>query len=215
MDIICITEHWLKSHELTSFPLSDYVLVNNFCRESFQYGGVCIFSREKSNMKPLPYRSCVEKHFEIAIAIADVLKCGAALYIVTVYRTPNGNMKIFIDKMYELMYYIYKTNSYYIVCGDMNINFLAHSSESKDVINLFNEFDMHNHISEPTRITNTSATSIDVIFSNLSVKSSLVKETYFSDHSFQICKFDLPLLIKCESEVIFKRVARRLRPCIQ
>lgn len=205
VDIICITEHWLKSCEITSFQLSDYVLINNSCRKDFQHGGVCIFSKEKFKMKPLPYKICIEKHFEITIATVDVMKSGAKLYIITVYRSPSGNLKIFIDKMYELMYYIYKGNSYYIVCGDMNINFLAQTSESKDIINLFSEFDMHNHISEPTRITATSATSIDVIFSNITVKSSLVKETHFSDHCFQICEFNLPLLKKCESEIIFKR----------
>lgn len=48
---------------------------------------------------------------------------------------------------------------FYIVCGDININMLESSSESKDISNSFTEFNMTNIVKEPT-ITKTTAALI-------------------------------------------------------
>lgn len=184
-DIVCFSEHWLTSAEMKHFKLNGYTLINSFCRKEYTHGGVCIFATKNLYLKPFSYNKCIEKIFEVTIATFKTL--NKSLFLITVYRIPNSSIDLFVDEMYALIYEIYKTNSYYIVCGDFNVDFLVESKDSKKVADMFREFDMKNHIDKPTRITK----GIDAIFSNMSVNSAYVKDTHLSDHTFQICSFSL------------------------
>ncbi|KAL3284620.1 hypothetical protein HHI36_018774, partial [Cryptolaemus montrouzieri] len=55
-----------------------------------------------------------------------------------------------------------------------------------------NEYNIKPHIREPTTFDRGgAATCIDNSFSNMEVLSACVGDTYLSDHTFQVCKFDI------------------------
>lgn len=204
-DILCVSEHWLSASDIRYFKIKNYVLINSFCREKHIRGGVCIFAKEFLNFKPHSVIKSIEKNFEICLARYDDIKRGCVLYIVVVYRSPKSNVHIFIDTLYELMYKIYEPNNNYIVCGDVNIDSLIDNGDTKKLFNLFAEFGMFNHISKPTRITGTSSTGVDVIFSNIEAKLSFVGDTHISDHTFQLCSFLISKGSRVAEDITYSR----------
>ena len=104
--------------------------------------------------------------------------------ISCLYRAPSSSVNMFTDIC---------TNRTVFIVGDMNIDML----DSKNVhhINLMNSFGLHNVINKPSRVTSSSETCIDTIFTNsTSMKSGLIMDD-ISDH--------LPIL--CISDISFKR----------
>lgn len=193
--IVCCTEHWQKASEITITKLNNYTLINSFCREHFSRGGSCIFAHQSLNLKPLKYNHSLEKHFEATVATYDLVGTKASVYIIVVYRTPDSDIEIFFNKMYNLLNDLYNNEHYYVICGDINVNMVHKTNDSLNILNLFNEFNMKCLISEPTRITINSQTCIDVVFSNIEPNFTLVKDTFISDHTYQICNFNLPTQI--------------------
>lgn len=193
VDILCISEHWLTNLEMSNYKINNYNLVNSFCRENHIRGGICIFAKPDLNFKSFSYNKCIEKSFEVTVIVNKNIIKDSTLFIITIYRSPNSDIDIFIEKMYELMCDLYKPGCYYIACGDINIDLLNKKNKiTKTVCNLFSEFNLINHINTPTRITNTTSTGIDVLFSNFQKMSVLIQDMYISDHTLQICKFSIP-----------------------
>lgn len=194
IDIFCISEHHLKNTEISCINFSNYYLVNSFCRDNHEKGGVCIFAKNNIEVKPLGYHKFnIEKTIEITAC-----QCKTELdtfQIICVYRSPKANTKteldIFFSNLYDIISGLYKPNAKIILAGDININLLQDNTNSRQITNIFNEFGMKNIISEPTRTTEASSTLIDVIFTNCLYNDILIQETYLSDHSFQVVKLSV------------------------
>jgi len=41
--VICLTEHHLRTEEIRNVNFSQYTLTTSFCRQTYSHGGVCIF----------------------------------------------------------------------------------------------------------------------------------------------------------------------------
>nr|CAH7734351.1 unnamed protein product [Callosobruchus chinensis] len=54
-DFMCITEHWLKAHEINTISIHNYEIVNSFCRKTYDRGGVCIFSKIGLELQPINF----------------------------------------------------------------------------------------------------------------------------------------------------------------
>ena len=87
--------------------------------------------------------------------------------IACVYRSPDGCLISFLEKLEILLNSLTNKNSQLILCGDFNINFLDSNSnivsEFRSVIHSFNLGEL---ITSPTRITFTSKTCLDQIIIN-------------------------------------------------
>ena len=46
--LICLSEHHLKTYEITKFSLNNYKIAASFCREGVSKRGVCIMARLSS-----------------------------------------------------------------------------------------------------------------------------------------------------------------------
>jgi hypothetical protein len=117
-------------------------------------------------------------------------------YIIgTIYRRPGSNINLFNQILAEKLQIISLENKVPIHMGDYNVDLLkcdTHppSSEFLDTNMLHT---LLPSITKPTRVTNSSATIIDNIFSNYidSTKlSSYILTTDISDH-YPICYFSL------------------------
>ena len=93
---------------------------------------------------------------ELRIMSQPVLLC-------VVYRSPSSDTGIFtyVANMLELAH---KENKEIILMGDLNVNLLGTGSLVSALSLIIEEFCLTQMISTPTRVTSTSETSIDVLF---------------------------------------------------
>jgi len=59
---------------------------------------------------------------------------------------------------------LYMPMSHFIVCGDININYLKESEDKTHLDNILLSYNLISIINSPTRVQNTSSTAIDNIF---------------------------------------------------
>lgn len=207
IDVVSIVEHWCKVDELRLLHLEGFNLAAQFCRKSENRGGVCIFTRTGLEFRPVSYVECIERVFEVCVAVLKNKVKNNNLYILSVYRTPNSCVKEFINRLSILLFQLYNSRDNYIICGDTNINLLKTSDPRTELIGLLVEYDIHPHISQPTRINDISSTCIDNIFSDLKDlgKVHVSSPVFYSDHTYQLCHFEFISLCNDLPEYIYKR----------
>ena len=111
------------------------------------------------------------------------MKENCRLLIISIYRPPNANASLFIDKLSELMSII-SGNGYdeIFLCGDFNLDNL-NLDNNENTLNLLNSLTSQSLIpiiTKPSRITNQTATLMDNIFTNQ--PNGFVSGILISDH---------------------------------
>ncbi|KAK9738914.1 hypothetical protein QE152_g9517 [Popillia japonica] len=96
-----------------------------------------------------------------------------------------------------------------MVCGDFNVNFEVGGNRARDIVNLFESFNMRPLINEPTRITADSATLLDNIFTNVARDDLevIIGDSGVSDHCYQLIHAGLG---SCDCPVVAKFVEKRI-----
>ncbi|KAK9501785.1 hypothetical protein O3M35_012456 [Rhynocoris fuscipes] len=154
IDVICLTEHWLTELEMPYYVLDGYYICSSFSRKQYKGGGVMLMVRNNltlfdiSNIKALS----TDKHFECAAAKL-VLNNVVNLLILVVYRSPDGDIEIFFDRIIQCIDRLLSSNncSRLLLCGDLNIDFLSRSSVRNRLYDIMYSFKIDFTINEPTR----------------------------------------------------------------
>ena len=209
-DLVLITEHWLKDHELVYIP--DYTILSIFCRTRSTHGGSMILVN-RDFLKCNKFQAVdnfnnllLENVFEFSIVFSE----DHNIYIVCIYRSPSSDVSEFFRGLDALLSSI-SISSSIIVSGDFNINFEDLNSIS--TIRLNNLLESHNlqmHVRSPTRVSQHSSTLIDYVCSNFNfytVDCSVI-EAGLSDHSAVVCKF-LKCPRKCKHKFKYGRIFSR------
>jgi exonuclease III len=186
--LICLSEHHMRKEEMLDFSFPGYKLANSFCRETNLKGGVCILARNDMIYQPIYLNKlCKEKIFEIS---AVKLNIGSIKVILCcVYRSPSKNPNYFVKQLEKTLNLLYQPNISFVICGDLNINFLIESTVKQNLVTLMKTFNLTQVVTFPTRICNDKRTLIDSIFldnakyNNISVYPF---ENGLSDHVAQI-----------------------------
>ena len=112
------------------------------------------------------------------------------------YRPPNSEMELF--NAFEI--FLSKCdaeNKELILIGDLNCNMLKspQDSNTKKLMFMSTVYKLEQLIKKPTRVSNTSATLIDLIFTNQhnKISSSEVVDLGVSDHSLIYVVRKLPM----------------------
>lgn len=95
--ILCLTEHWQLNDNLEHMKINGYNLAAHFSRKDKIHGGTAIYTCQKINktsITKIPNKpKSLEIHFEWSgIKIKEPTDI---IQIITIYRSPNGNMKTF------------------------------------------------------------------------------------------------------------------------
>jgi hypothetical protein len=208
-DILCLTEHWLRDQELDSATVEGYSFENAFCRKQYKNGGVIIYAKKGTIVTPkrtFDYLNA-EKVFEATAIDYECPQIGKII-VICVYRSPGSDLKIFLDKMDLLLSKLTTVKTNMLVCGDFNVNFNMRGTDTMSLLDLFSAYDLKKHIDGPTRISRTSSTCIDNIFSNITIEHQPVSEVMdlgLSDHHFQILTIKINRL-HATDRVIKKRI---------
>lgn len=200
MDVICLTEHFLKCGEEDSVLIQDYKLAVSYSRRNVRRGGACILLHREINYQSIDWvkELGVENSFEC---------CGLSVIVICIYRTPNSDTSVFFDKLDVLLSKLVKLqNKKIVICGDFNINRHNHNSLNALFESLLLQYNFRLQIDKPTRITRRSSTCIDNIAVNFSQKLIVtIHDPKLSDHTAQT----ITVQVKYEHDFKFWYIWRR------
>ena len=166
-NFIGVSETWLADHNYDLYGIDGYHFEENH-RSSRSGGGVGLFinnSIEFLRRKDLEINNELIESVFIEVPVCHSL--GSRKVIIgVVYRPPGTNLKDFEDTLDSILSKIDKRLCY--LMGDWNINLLAYDchNPTTSCIDSLYSYGYSPLINRPTRITSTSATIIDNIFTN-------------------------------------------------
>ena len=173
-DIIVLSEIWSSNIVYMQNILVGYTFfykISTVCKA----GGVGIFVKNDLNPKLKNSLSDIGKndthleHIWIEFTIKSKKYCVGGFY-----RHPNTPVNSFTDILAKILHKINKNTNYFIL-GDMNIDLCKYDKDpnTKLYVDLMCSFNLIPYSFLPTRITSTSATIIDHLFSNCQALSSV------------------------------------------
>ena len=217
-DVLCLTESWLNSSTKDLIHMNNYNSVHSL-RPFKRGGGVSIFINNNISYKLIESCSLSLPYIESLFVILEYR--GKRVIIATIYRPPNSNHDLFINKLNEIIYSCNKIRiDEFILCGDFNYNLFE--SDDNNVMrfhNTLNSFSLIPVISKPTRIAQNSATLIDNIclrnpidfiagLFNIDISDHLpiflIKENFFQSPKPNQCKILTYRLINDDTIDLFR-----------
>jgi exonuclease III len=133
LHIICISKHHLNKEELEGITLHSYTLEAKFCRQTHKCGGGCIFIQDNMHCTNINMdRYSNENDMEICAVKLHIL--SHTIIIITVYRSPTGNIDYFLNNLEAALNQVYNNTVDIILCGNFNINYL-NNNQNKQALN--------------------------------------------------------------------------------
>ena len=176
----------MHREELQLVTINKYNLAATFCRITYAKGGICMYVHKGLEIISTDIENyCKEKDFE-ACAIKPNLN-STYICIITIYRAPSGNFNLFINKLDTILRELYNPALDFIICGDINIDYLKNTEQKNQLENLLLT---HSCRSEYYYSTASHASSPAGVLL-LRHFQKLVKKKYWS-YWLQVCTIRLP-----------------------
>jgi len=86
------------------------------------------------------------------------------LCILAVYRSPSCNIDNFLTNLDLVLQKLFLLKLAFIICGDININYLHDSYKKKQLDSILYSFNLCSTVNFPTRIGPSSVSTIDNVF---------------------------------------------------
>ena len=166
-NFIGITETWLSDSNYDLYNMDGYNFYDNH-RSLRSGGGVGLYTRENIEYlerKDLEINNEFIESVFIEVPVCNLLSSKKVL-IGVVYRPPGTSIKDFNDILNTILDKIGKNICY--LMGDWNMNLLSYDTHkyTTNCIDTLYSYGYSPLINRPTRITATTATIIDNIFTN-------------------------------------------------
>ena len=152
------------------------------------------------------HSSDLPKSFEHLLINVTGTTPNSKVIVGVLYRPPNSNPDWF--EQFQLLHHslLSTKNSNFILGGDLNISLLQKSNLSTTFTNLLTTLDLHQSITEPTRITPKGASILDLFITNNPshiIDSGVLQHEPISDHEtiFTIYKLHLPKFTPIEKTI--------------
>ncbi|XP_039297517.1 uncharacterized protein LOC111054180 [Nilaparvata lugens] len=179
LDILCISEHWLSSEECPHYSfIEELVLSASYCRKAHRGGGVSIYVQSNKRTKEIDQGVfCLDLDIEVAaLELVD-----ASTFVISVYRSPNGNIENFFYKLDVCLSKFRCTSGNIIMGGDFNIALNCNEPATRTFVNLLRTHGLYVVSEVPTRgdrCLDSIATNMDSSRFRVHVTDPLV-----TDHS--------------------------------
>ena len=170
-----ITAVQLKLNKKNDIKFCVYRAVIIFC----VYRGVIIFCVYRAVIIFCVYRAmiifCVYRAVIIfCVCTAVIIFCVYRAVIILcvyravitfcVYRAPSGDFDYFLNKLDYILNSLHNYKTEFIICGDININYLGTNNKKKLLDYLLDTYNLISTVYFPTRTAYNSATLIDNFF---------------------------------------------------
>ena len=188
--IYAFTETWFKPMVSSLYNMSGYSFIHK-SRDTRRGGGVCMYIDSK-----LSYQERDDLTFSndsIDTLFVEISRKGQKNIIVgVVYKPPNFDSDIFNGMLEKCVSAIAKEKKDCYIVGDFNFDILKYSSHlaTNEFLSTMYTNGLRPLITKPTRVTHSSHTCIDNIFTNV-VDNPIVPGILFSDISDHLPIFNL------------------------
>ena len=163
-DVIGLCESKLTDEIEQIFNINHYSMytLNNKRNK----GGLLMYINKKFN--DIVVRNDLSKIDEnIEIMVTDIAYSKENILCVLIYHRPSSNKQVFLNDIENLVEKISRENKKIYIFGDFNINLInSNNVYSKQLIEIMQSNNFFNLIVKPTRVTSTSTTVIDHIWTN-------------------------------------------------
>lgn len=211
-DLLIVTEHGLNDTDMANTRLSNYSLVSAFCRQNILKGGVAIYKRNslENEIESLNIENLSSPLICEASAVSIRLNKRENIVVLGIYRPPKNDKQSYTAALLTLSSILDKSTSQgniIIIMGDFNVDSLVPSPEGRQLVELLMTYNVHRLDLPPTRITNTSSTSIDIFCISDDHKDEVniqVSNTGISDHTGQLCELNF-MMKKTPTTTITRR----------
>ena len=165
-DVIAISESWIESStDVSEFHLNNYEIIHTD-RQNKRGGGVLLYVSKTLNFKKLDKYSVQLDDVMESVTIEIDIANSKNIILSCVYRSPGSKLEQFIDYIEQFLKSV-KSNKTIYLCGDFNVDLLKQTHVYTDLfLETLYSYGMLPIITKPTRITSTTATLIDNIFTN-------------------------------------------------
>ncbi len=197
--VIAVSETWFTDDNTDMCDIENYVLINA-PRCSRRSGGAALYVhnsvsyRVRDDLKLIVNSDGVNIDHSESVFVELLNSFKKNVIIGNIYRAHGTDLNLFIDDLDNCLLKISNENKQCYISGDFNLDLLKHDTNNliNNYLNIFYNHDMRPLIDRPTRITPSSATLIDNIFTNVlthDIKSGIFV-TGLTDHFpiFQITK---------------------------
>nr|CAI5832956.1 unnamed protein product [Callosobruchus analis] len=170
-DVIAVSETWLMPE-----IVSDQVGMDGYrcfrCDRDGRGGGVAFFLSKISTVQlSCPY---------LAYLWLRIKMCNETAAMAVFYRPPQSSVAEAITEFDDMLSMISQEYDNIVLAGDI----------AGDIENCFKTYGLAQIVTEPTRVTETTATLIDPIFlskPDICLKSGVINADLFSDHNCVFC----------------------------
>ena len=179
-DIIALSEVW-NVRNTDTLPLRDYVLEVNCRQANERGGGVGAYIRNVLNYTRLDYNVTHTESLWLTIN----QNCLDKIVIGIIYRKPNTDVDQFQSSLLGVLEEVNVGKTSIVLIGDFNID-VSQTIDQKiyDYLSMIESIGMQQVISSPTRVTNSTSSVIDHVYTNVynvAIHSGVI-ETDVSDH---------------------------------
>lgn len=159
-NLIGLSETWLTSSDSTAnFSIQNYSLVR--CDRPSRGGGVCWYVSKNIKYTVMDINYAAGDQLEQLWILVNINNIKVAFGVV--YRPPKLKIST-LDMLEEALTHIIGECDNIVLAGDLNVDFSKKESYNSTYLrNILDCFNLNQLIQEPTRITDTSSTLIDII----------------------------------------------------
>lgn len=203
IDVLCLSESFLKKGDENNLKICNFKLASSFSRCKQKRGGSCILVKKNLYFKQL--QICKDLSIEKVFECCGVEIPDHNLVVINIYRVPKYIYeKQFLLFLEALLYNLSKNKKgrKIVISGDWNFNILKQDKNTVELLALLNNYNLKTHINVPTR----GQSCLDQIASNLRSATSFVLPLALSDHeTAQFISFNIKKTDKSRLNYIQKR----------
>lgn len=184
INIYALTETWF-THDYTQF-IPNYIFTGIGNRK----GGGVGFYVHKDIQFTVKQELCF---FDVNIECYCIKLINSGDTLLILYRPHSANFATFIDKCEEIASGLGNCNTNKIILGDFNIDFNSNTPCSQSINNLFTSYGLNKMVHMATRVTHTTSTCIDNIFTNTKGVVKVICNADVSDHRPILYNYEQPV----------------------
>lgn len=191
-DIVGVGETWLHADDPDDIvSIQDYTYVRQDRPDSIRGGGVGMYIKSSIGFRTIfsEYRESIEQ-------LWVEIKCKNRIHVVgMVYRTSSSrDYETFFSTFEETLIQIHLKYDSIICLGDFNLDMLKQDSNNNvsRLLAITDTFGLKQAVNEPTRISKTSFSILDLVFTNCDYNVDIeILELNIADHCCVYSKIDL------------------------
>ena len=195
IDILCVNETWLSPDISDSLIAIPGFKIFRRDRDTAG-GGVLLYVRE--HIDATARQDLSNNGITETCWVEIKLPKRPSFLLCSAYRPPSANVEYY-EALLDSLSCAFAEEKEVILLGDLNFNYKLDETLSKNPVHYIEQlYGMKQLITDPTRVTLTTSTTIDVILTSMSnnhVRSGVNKVT-LSDHYMIFTELNFPKILK-------------------